>query len=382
MRSPRLEAGSLNLRVGELVEVRSEEEILATLDENGTVGGLPFMPEMLEFCGKRFSVAKRADKTCDTINYSGSRRMLDTVHLEGMRCSGQAHGGCQALCSILWKEAWLRRVRVRSSSIVSNTSHAEGTKTAATGRTRCDRQRLMEATQHPRESKEGEVRYRCQATDILRASLPLPWWDMRQYLRDVRSGNVGAIQVVRAVLFRGFRKLLNSRWIRGYRAMIWSYNRLQSWRGGTPYPHRSGTLEKTPQSTLDLKVGELIRVKSQQDILKTVDKRNRNRGLSFDPEMVRYCGGVHRVLSRVERIINERTGKMIELPRDCIILEGAYCRAEYSHKRLFCPRSLYSFWREIWLERLDRTEGDQAIVHSDVRPAAASRKTADRTENT
>ena len=37
---------TLNLRVGELVEVRSEDEILATLDVDGELEGLPFMPEM------------------------------------------------------------------------------------------------------------------------------------------------------------------------------------------------------------------------------------------------------------------------------------------------------------------------------------------------
>lgn len=50
----------LNLRVGELVEVRSEAEILATLDENGELENLPFMPEMLQFCGQRFRVDKLA----------------------------------------------------------------------------------------------------------------------------------------------------------------------------------------------------------------------------------------------------------------------------------------------------------------------------------
>ena len=35
------------LCIGEVVEVRSPEEILATLDENGELDGLPFMPEML-----------------------------------------------------------------------------------------------------------------------------------------------------------------------------------------------------------------------------------------------------------------------------------------------------------------------------------------------
>ena len=35
------------LRKGDLVEVRSEEEILRTLDADGKLDGLPFMPEML-----------------------------------------------------------------------------------------------------------------------------------------------------------------------------------------------------------------------------------------------------------------------------------------------------------------------------------------------
>ena len=100
----------LNLRVGDLVEVRSEKEILATLDEQGAIDGMPFMPEMLDFCGKRFRVGKRADKTCNTITVMESRRIYDTVHLEDVRCTGAAHGGCQAQCMIYWKEAWLRRV--------------------------------------------------------------------------------------------------------------------------------------------------------------------------------------------------------------------------------------------------------------------------------
>jgi len=98
------------LRVGDLVEVRSEQEILATLDEQGTIEGMPFMPEMLEYCGKRFRVDKRADKTCNTVTVMESRRIYNAVHLEGLRCNGDAHGGCQAQCFLFWKEAWLKRV--------------------------------------------------------------------------------------------------------------------------------------------------------------------------------------------------------------------------------------------------------------------------------
>src|SRR5437879_2858575 len=101
---------SLELRVGDEVEVRSEQEIFATLDEQGALDGMPFMPEMLEYCGKRFRVAKRADKTCNTITVMESRRIRHAVHLEGLRCNGSAHGNCQAECFLFWKEAWLKRV--------------------------------------------------------------------------------------------------------------------------------------------------------------------------------------------------------------------------------------------------------------------------------
>jgi hypothetical protein len=78
--------------------------------------------------------------------------------------------------------------------------------------------------------------------------------------------------------------------------------------------------------------------------------------------MVRYCGNVYRVLARVERVIEEPTGRMISLTNDCIILDDVVCRAEYSTRRLFCPRSLYPFWREIWLERVNPAEPTPAAA--------------------
>ena len=51
-------------RPGEVVVVRSAAEILATLDDQGTKAGLPFMPEMMEHIGKRFVVSRKVEKTC------------------------------------------------------------------------------------------------------------------------------------------------------------------------------------------------------------------------------------------------------------------------------------------------------------------------------
>jgi hypothetical protein len=98
------------LAIGDVVEVKAAEQILAGLDERGELDALPFMPEMLQFCGQRFVVDKIAFKTCDTVSWTGLRRLTDTVHLAGVRCDGRAHGGCQAGCLIFWKAAWLSRV--------------------------------------------------------------------------------------------------------------------------------------------------------------------------------------------------------------------------------------------------------------------------------
>src|SRR5689334_2093498 len=109
MHNPPLNDNSQELHAGDWVQVKSREEILATLDERGRLDALPFMPEMLQFCGKRFRVYKSAHKTCDTIETYKGRRMASAVHLEGLRCDGEAHGGCQAQCLLFWKEAWLVR---------------------------------------------------------------------------------------------------------------------------------------------------------------------------------------------------------------------------------------------------------------------------------
>ena len=67
------------LAAGDWVEVRSKEEILATLDANGRLDNLPFMPEMFEYCGRRFRVWKRAHKTCDTVDKTGGRRVIPSA---------------------------------------------------------------------------------------------------------------------------------------------------------------------------------------------------------------------------------------------------------------------------------------------------------------
>jgi len=180
---------------------------------------------------------------------------------------------------------------------------------------------------------------------------------LRQYAEDVMSRNVGLRTVARGLLHRGYENLINAGV--GFGAPLrWLYDVLHTVWGGPPYPHRSGFIpigDVTPTTKLDLQPGEVVRVKTYEEILATCDHANKNRGMRFDAEMVPYCGGTYRVLKRVTRIIDEMTGRMQVLRNACIILEGVVCQARYSECRLFCPRSVYPFWREIWLERIRPT---------------------------
>jgi hypothetical protein len=62
---------TFGLSIAEVVQVKSEREILGTLDECGELDGLPFMPEMHKFCGQRFTVYRRAHRLCDTATQTG-----------------------------------------------------------------------------------------------------------------------------------------------------------------------------------------------------------------------------------------------------------------------------------------------------------------------
>jgi hypothetical protein len=344
-------------RVGDWVEVRSREEILKTLDKNGQLEGLPFMPEMFAFCGQRLRVYKRAHKTCDTVYEYRGRRMKDAVHLEGVRCNGQSHGGCEASCLIFWKTAWLRKldgegVAAHLSATLSPCSVRNN------GLHHCTAADVCAGTRKPRTgdgADEDQPSYVCQATQLPAATEPLPWWQPAQYVEDYTSGNVGLARIAKSFAYRSFRRCLVNLGIGIGPPLQWLYNMFQRLRGGVPWPE-DGKLPpgaRTPTVRLDLQPGEWVRVKDRDAILATCESlKTTNRGMTFDPEMVPYCGGTYRVLRRVSKIINEKTGKMQEIKNPCIILDGVVCQARYSQCRLFCPRSIYPYWREIWLERV------------------------------
>jgi hypothetical protein len=336
----------LDLVANELVEVRSREEILSTLDRNGKLDSMPFMPEMLQYCGKRFRVFKRADKTCDNIKQWSMRRVKNAVHLTGVRCDGASHGNCDAGCLIFWNEAWLKNVDPEFVSQVTPAALTSSTDPRSS--LACTEQRLQEATLRSDPAAPGNTLYVCQATELREFTSHLYWWDIRQYFRDIRSGNLkrGIGDSKSEEVLEVFLSILEV-----VRALvITTFNKFQEFRSGVRYPHIEGQLDTTPTFELNLQPGEFVQVLAKDEILATLDRNSKNRGLLFDSEMVRYCGGTFRVLKRVNQIVDERTGKTMKMKSPCIILEGVACASEY-HR--WCPRAIYHYWREAWLRRVE-----------------------------
>lgn len=308
------DAGSKTFSHNSIVEVKSSSEILGTLDHDGKLEGLPFMPEMLAYCGMQIRVAHRAERTC--VVGHGFRSMRSAVFLQEARCDGSHHDGCQRGCLLFWKEAWLRPAGSSPALKANALSDAEATR------------RLTEL------ATRRADRYVCQSTELASATAPIRRWDLRPWMREVFRGELTAHNFLaligRTLLSRVF--------------------------GMAQDNSLTGTGKKNGRGDLGLAAGEWVRVKSAEEICTTLDAKSSNRGLSFQPTMKPAVGGRYQVAFPVRRIIIETTGKMVQL-ENTVALKGVICQgACVAH----CQRSEYLYWRESWLCR----ESDKVPVSS------------------
>ena len=98
-----------------------------------------------------------------------------------------------------------------------------------------------------------------------------------------------------------------------------------------------------------MQAGDLVRVRTREQIEATFDGENELRGCLFMSEMWPYCDTEQRVLKRVERFLDERTYQ-VRTTSGIVLLEGIICQGtDYPQG---CDRSCFFFWREEWLEEL------------------------------
>jgi len=287
--------------------VRSLDEVLATLDAEGKLDGVPFMPEMAAYCGQRFMFGRTANRVCDE-GAGQLRRLEDAVFLKDLRCDGSAHDGCQRGCLVLWKKAWLKQpgqpaslAPVAGSPVISSLSDL---KTKVDGR------------------------YYCQSTELTSATQPMSRWDVRPLIADLRNGESSLRRFVQVIVLTLFNKLSSLLTGRSLSVLI-------------------GHAKRTSPGDLDLKTGESVTVKSREEILSNLTEEGRNQGLSFEYEMLGHCGGDYEVAFPIRKIILEESGQMIEIS-NTVALEGVVCSGLLLRD---CPRANYLYWREAWLER-------------------------------
>jgi hypothetical protein len=294
------------MQAGAWVEVRSAAEIVATLDGAGAVNGVPFMPEMAAFVGRRMRIHRRADKTC--VEGHGMRALGGAVLLDEVRCDGAAHDGCQRGCLMFWAEAWLRP-QSESTPVPNHFEEAAALKALRALPTR-----------------DGD-RYVCQSTALAAATRPLPMHGL--LVDDFRAGELSA------PAFAGM----------AVRTVI---NKARRVAGKPELGQITGHSGQAPRGDLGLRPGEWVRIKSAAEVKKTVGPDGKNRGLSFEPEMTRHIGAAYQVGERIERIILEESGRMVTL-RNTVSLKDVNCTGSCVKN---CPRANPLFWRETWLERV------------------------------
>ncbi len=126
-------------------------------------------------------------------------------------------------------------------------------------------------------------------------------------------------------------------------------NQLAQWLGRGERPSAlPGTF-----SPAGLQAGDLVRVRSPEEIEATLNHWRQLNGCTFMPEMARFCGTTLRVHKRMERFVDERELK-VKKSRGIVLLEGAMCQGTGSFGR--CDRSCLFFWREEWLQKVDCSE--------------------------
>jgi hypothetical protein len=98
--------------------------------------------------------------------------------------------------------------------------------------------------------------------------------------------------------------------------------------------------------------GDRVRIRSKEQILATLNEKNKLEGCFFMQEMFNYCGKEYKVIRKVENFFDEAAMEMRKA-RTTYLLEGLHCSGKLTGYVTKCDRNCYSFWKEAWLEKIE-----------------------------
>ncbi|MCL4275945.1 MAG: hypothetical protein QY328_06295 [Anaerolineales bacterium] len=144
------------------------------------------------------------------------------------------------------------------------------------------------------------------------------------------------------------KRLLAVPWNRHVKKWLKSaYYTSVRWRGGSSAQAQA----KEFAATTPLMQGDWVRVRSREEILATLDPFKELKGCAFLPDMYEYCGTRQRVLRSMRHFMDERDYKL-KKARGVILLENVICNGTPTFGE--CDRCCFLFWREEWLEKIDK----------------------------
>lgn len=98
-----------------------------------------------------------------------------------------------------------------------------------------------------------------------------------------------------------------------------------------------------------LQAGDLVRVRSREEIQATLNRWNCLKGCCFMEEMWKYCGTTQRVMKPVRQFLDERDYR-VKKTKHMVLLEDLVCVGTVDFGP--CDRSCFFFWREEWLQKI------------------------------
>lgn len=104
-------------------------------------------------------------------------------------------------------------------------------------------------------------------------------------------------------------------------------------------------------STAKFSVGNIVKVRSREEISQSLDSFSRHKGCLMMNQMWDSCRQGFKVLKVVNNFFDEYQYKMYRTHSPLYILDGLICDgvvASFDHR---CDRSCYLLWHEEWLER-------------------------------
>lgn len=159
--------------------------------------------------------------------------------------------------------------------------------------------------------------------------------------------SIGHVSSVEQSIFKQLKRYLAVPWNYHVKKILKQTYRMLILRNGDSSMQKKA---KELAPVVPFSKGDLVRVRSREEIQATLDPFKELRGCAFLPEMYQYCDTIQQVYKSMQRFLDERDYK-VKKARGVILLDNVICSGTPTFGE--CDRCCFFFWREEWLEKVE-----------------------------